>query len=733
MRQLSLSDRQTLEIAKVVLRRPTLLVLDEATSALHPRQVEWLRGQAVSFAEDGGAVIFVSHRMQEVTAFSQRLTVFREGRDVGTGLASSFKHDDLIELMLGRRIDSSFPPKPALATNPVAKCEVRGLAAGRRLRDISLDLYPGQILGVAGLQGQGQKDLFMALFGARPMTGTVTMDGRAVSLRSPAAALRAGVAYIPEDRATEGLFQTLSIKDNIVLGNLSQVARGGFLIGGASRRLAERMVKLFEVKFRSPYQEVRALSGGNQQKVLLGPLAGAGPRHPSHVRPDARRRCRHQDRDLPADARAMRQGRRRPLLLQRRRRARRRQRSRRRAARGSHRSRAVGRRPRRGGNRPRHGRQERRRSRGDRVMTAVADTARTARARPSLGGRLRSLPLLMPYLYIAAFVITILAIQPALIASKDVLDGRLSLMLPLALAAYGQTFVIVTRGIDLSLGGLMSLCSALLCTHLTFAGPFVLVDVAAVLALGALVGFVNGALIGYLRLEPFLVTPGHMDHPRRPRVRRSADRGRRARAGADRGALRRHPRRPQIGDRHAASLRRLGLAAPHDVLHRPDGDRQRRAPRLAHRRLRPAAARSRPTCGAACSPPPPRSWLTAQTASGSPRIGDEYILASIVAVVLGGTSIFGGLGSAASSVAGAIAFMLIPTVVYALNLESFWSICIQGVRAGSGRGRQRHRADDGRAEAVVSALVELTRRNMSVLIAWGIVVVLFAAGRRRLA
>lgn len=270
VRQLSLSDRQTLEIAKVVLRRPTLLVLDEATSALHPRQVEWLRRQAVSFAKDGGAVIFVSHRMQEVMAFSQRLTVFREGRDVGTGLASSFKHDDLIELMLGRRIDSSFPPKPAPGANPVAKCEVRGLAAGRRLRDISLDLYPGQILGVAGLQGQGQKDLFMALFGARPMTGTVSINGRSVSLRSPAAALRAGVAYIPEDRATEGLFQTLSIKDNIVLGNLSQVARGGFLIGSASRRLAERMVKLFEVKFRSPYQEVRALSGGNQQKVLLG-------------------------------------------------------------------------------------------------------------------------------------------------------------------------------------------------------------------------------------------------------------------------------------------------------------------------------------------------------------------------------------------------------------------------------------------------------------------------------
>jgi ribose transport system ATP-binding protein len=216
--------------------------------------------------------------MQEVMSFSHRLTVFREGRDVGTGLVSDFQHDDLIELMLGRRIDSSFPPKPAVSSASPALGEVRDLASGRRLRGIDLDLHAGQILGIAGLQGQGQRDLFMALFGARPMTGRVRIAGNPVTLHSPAQAIRAGVAFIPEDRATEGLFQTLSIKDNIVLGNLGRVSRWGTLLNRSPRRLVDRMIALLDVKLRSPLQEVRALSGGNQQKVLLARSLAQDPR-----------------------------------------------------------------------------------------------------------------------------------------------------------------------------------------------------------------------------------------------------------------------------------------------------------------------------------------------------------------------------------------------------------------------------------------------------------------------
>ena len=278
VRDLSLSDRQVLEVAKIVLRRPRLLILDEATSALPPADVEWLQRIAADFAREGGAVVFVSHRMQEVMAFSHRLTVFRGGKDVGTGLVSEFGHDDLIELMLGRRIDSSFPPKPSRQPHQKPLLELGRMKSGRRLQHVDLKLYPGEILGVGGLQGQGQLDLFLALYGAQPLTGAVTVDGKSVSLRSPAHAIRAGIALIPEDRGTEGLFQTLAIKDNILIGNLDKVSRLGLLFGGAPRRMVARMLAMLEVKLRSPYQEVAGLSGGNQQKVLLARALAQEPK-----------------------------------------------------------------------------------------------------------------------------------------------------------------------------------------------------------------------------------------------------------------------------------------------------------------------------------------------------------------------------------------------------------------------------------------------------------------------
>ncbi len=278
VRDLSLSDRQVLEVAKVVLRKPRLLILDEATSALPPADVEWLQRIATDFAGEGGAVVFVSHRMQEVMAFSHRLTVFRGGKDVGSGLVSEFGHDDLIELMLGRRIDSSFPQKPARHVQPEPLLELSRMKSGRRLDNVDLKLYPGEILGVGGLQGQGQLDLFLALYGAQPMSGSLTVGGRSANLRSPAHAIRAGIALIPEDRGTEGLFQTLAIKDNILIGNLDKVSRLGLLFGGAPQRLVSRMLAMLEVRLRSPYQEVGGLSGGNQQKVLLARALAQDPK-----------------------------------------------------------------------------------------------------------------------------------------------------------------------------------------------------------------------------------------------------------------------------------------------------------------------------------------------------------------------------------------------------------------------------------------------------------------------
>jgi ribose transport system permease protein len=309
------------------------------------------------------------------------------------------------------------------------------------------------------------------------------------------------------------------------------------------------------------------------------------------------------------------------------------------------------------------------------VTTAVTASRRHAFRMESA---LRVLPLFMPYVYAVAFIVAILLIQPALISGHDVIDGRVTLMVPLALIAYGQTFVIVTRGIDLSVGGLVSVCSALLCTHLNVDGPVLVLELLAILALGALLGLINGMLIAYMKLEPFLVTlaswtiMGGVAFAVLP-----------IEGGAPAPSLIALLTGDLVGVPKSV-IAMLVLFAAWFWLRRTlfitdlmaigsDEHRARLAGVRVNRRKIQAYLWTGIFAAAAAI------WMTAQTASGSPRVGDDFILASIVAVVLGGTSIFGGLGSAASSVAGAIAFMLIPTLVYAFNLESFWSICFQGL------------------------------------------------------
>lgn len=310
-------------------------------------------------------------------------------------------------------------------------------------------------------------------------------------------------------------------------------------------------------------------------------------------------------------------------------------------------------------------------------MTATAESSAAASLRyPRL--RLRTLPLLMPYVYVVVFVVLILLIQPALINSEETIDGRVSLIVPLALIAYGQTFAVVTRGLDLSVGGLISVGNALLVTHLNHTGAWLALDIVGVLVLGAAIGGLNGFLVGVLRLEPFLVTlatwtvlggvafailPLEGGTPSPDLVSMLT------------GSVVGVPKSVIVLITLFAAwiwLRRTGFFT--DLL--AIGSDEHRA-WLAGVRVRRRKIEAYVWSGilaAAAS-----LWVTASTGTGSPTAGDQFILASIAAVVLGGTSIFGGLGSAASSAAGAVAFMLIPTVVYALNLDSFWSICIQGI------------------------------------------------------
>jgi ribose transport system ATP-binding protein len=269
-RDLSVSQRQLVEIVKVISTQPRLFVLDEATSALSPREVHWTHARAAELAESGASVIYISHRLAEARALASQVTIFRSGRNVRTAALAEVSDDELIYQMLGRRVDRLYPAKPAAITGPPV-LQVRNLELGSRLRGVTLDIRQGEILGVGGLQGQGQLQLFLSLFGVFQARGEIRVAGEPVRIRSPLDALRARIALalVPEDRQNEGLALPLSIRENIVLPSLSRLSRVGFITQRMERLAIRDVVARLRIAARDTEQPVQSLSGGNQQKVVI--------------------------------------------------------------------------------------------------------------------------------------------------------------------------------------------------------------------------------------------------------------------------------------------------------------------------------------------------------------------------------------------------------------------------------------------------------------------------------
>ncbi|MDG4825257.1 sugar ABC transporter ATP-binding protein [Asanoa sp. WMMD1127] len=265
---LSVAQRQVVELVRVLAAEPRVVILDEPTAALADKQVEWLAGHMRRLRDDGCCVIFTSHRWREIESLADRVTVFRNGVHVAT--RQRLSEAEAVTLMSGRSFAAAYP---SIGTGPTDESALRvtGLSGGR-LRGVSFDLRRGEILGIGGLAGQGQRDLFLSLFGARRAAGAVSVDGRPVSIRSPKHAVRAGVgiAYVPEDRKAEGLFLPLSIRDNIAAATLSRRSRGGFVNRGVERAAVASIVDRLAIGAgRSTGRAVDTLSGGNQQKVLM--------------------------------------------------------------------------------------------------------------------------------------------------------------------------------------------------------------------------------------------------------------------------------------------------------------------------------------------------------------------------------------------------------------------------------------------------------------------------------
>jgi ribose transport system ATP-binding protein len=263
---LSLAKRQIVEIVRVIVQEPSTLLLDEPTSSLGESEVNWLFGLIHDLRAQNRCVIFTSHRWNEITNIADRITIFRNGRDLGT--FTEIDESRAVSLMTGQTVDAHYPSPLALRQRRPA-LEVRGLT-GPGVADASLTLHAGEILGVGGLAGHGHRELFFSLFGALATTaGEILIDGERARIRSPRDAVRLGVALVPEDRKTEGLLMPMSVGANLTLAVLPRISVMGVMLGGRERRLAFGAANALKIKTPDLSNAVGRLSGGNQQKVLL--------------------------------------------------------------------------------------------------------------------------------------------------------------------------------------------------------------------------------------------------------------------------------------------------------------------------------------------------------------------------------------------------------------------------------------------------------------------------------
>jgi ribose transport system ATP-binding protein len=272
IRDLDLAVRQKIEIARALFRAPRILLLDEPTSTLSGRDVDWLGRLIAEQREKGVTTVFISHRLREVRDFCDTMTVLRNGGHIATSAVSAYADDEVITMIAGRALSNAFPPRRAAGRT--AGPEVLGaesLVAGSKLKDASFSLRAGEILGVAGLQGMGQLDLFLACFGMTDLrSGGLRVDGQPIVIASPTDAVRAnvGISLVPEDRKTEALSLKLSGKHNASLPVISRFSR--LLIDDRAETAAvEAVFERVDIDRRALWTRVGAFSGGNQQKIAI--------------------------------------------------------------------------------------------------------------------------------------------------------------------------------------------------------------------------------------------------------------------------------------------------------------------------------------------------------------------------------------------------------------------------------------------------------------------------------
>ena len=280
---LSMPEQQIVEIAKAIGADARILILDEPTASLTELEVERLFGVIETLRSLGAGVIYISHRMDEIFRIADRITVLRDGEAVGTFRKSEVNREQLIHAMVGRELSTVYPKREAaigkMAIGEVA-LELRQLSsAAAEVRDVSLSVCRGEIVGLAGLVGSGRTQLAETIFGLTPAdSGQILVRGEPVRITSPAQAITHGIAYVPEDRRQHGVVLEMPVRANVSLANLARVSHRGMIRHAAERELAQQYIGQLRIKAAGAEAETSTLSGGNQQKVALARWLATDPK-----------------------------------------------------------------------------------------------------------------------------------------------------------------------------------------------------------------------------------------------------------------------------------------------------------------------------------------------------------------------------------------------------------------------------------------------------------------------
>jgi ribose transport system ATP-binding protein len=668
--ELSVAERQLVEIAKALALQPKVLVLDEPTEALTAAETQRLFAQVARIKAEGTAVVYISHRLPEVRRIADRISVLRDGRLRGTFDAAGVSEQEVLALIIGRSVDRVFPDKTAGIEKSAAPVLAAKNIRSEHLQGVDLQISPGEVVGLAGVEGNGQRDFIRALAGLATISGDIVVRGASVKPSNPVAAIGHGIIYLPGDRHAEGILITLSIRENLTVLVLNTLARFGFVSRPREIEIVDRYVDRLEIKTPSREATIANLSGGNQQKVLFARSMAAKPvvflaDEPTRgVDAGARIELYRIVRDianggagvvvLSSDAVELSGLCDRVLVFSR--------------------GKII------------------RSLTGDELteenITGAAIGAETQRDEKGETGSARLRRFLSgdfaPVLVLTALIV-ILGLYTTTVNEKFLsersLNGILFLASALAFVSIGQLIVLLTGGIDLSVGPLTGLVVVILSFFADDASgaPMFAVGLALALAVAAFIGFLNGFLIRIVKLSPLITTLAMFIALQGVSLllRSTPD-----------GFFRRSIMQTlttHFGPFPAAFLAVAVISVLLEIaLRRTRFGMEIRAigsNEVAAYRLGAKINRSCILAYVLCSCFAALGGLllSAQIGVGDPTVGQNYTLQSISAVVLGGASIFGGRGSFLGALAGVLLVQEITTTTGFLGLGTAWQYWLPGI------------------------------------------------------